>query len=487
MKKITIELLHKKLLNKEISVTSIVEEAIKKAKKYQEFNAIVHLFSTEVLELAKELDKQEISKDNYLFGIPYAIKDNLAVKGVVTSAGTKILRNFIPPYNSSVFNNLKEKAAVCIAKSTLDELGMGGTGLLSCTGHVLNPWNKKHIVGGSSSGSATLVALGVVPFALGTDTGDSIRNPASYVGVVGFKPTYGLISRYGLFSYAPSLDTIGVLTSSVRDCAIVMDALVKEDALDFSSQRATEKHYFKNISFDLSNYKLVIVKEVNNDLEDKPKKLWNRIIKKIQSQSVIIEEIEFPLELLQVLRSVYMIISYVEAASSQSNLTGINFGVRQGNELDDYQNIILKTRFQFGEIVKKRKIFGALALVDSNKQNLLLQAKKVRSKIVHYFEEIFTKYDAVLLPSANNCAPLISDVLENKLNNKNHIADDALLLANFAGSPSISIPIGLINELPFAMTINCSPFKDQKTLNIAYGIEKIVDFKAICPFRKEEK
>ena len=182
-----------------------------------------------------------------------------------------------------------------------------------------------------------------------------------------------------------------------------------------------------------------------------------------------------------------MIISYVEAASSQSNLTGINFGVRQGNELDDYQNIILKTRFQFGEIVKKRKIFGALALVDSNKQNLLLQAKKVRSKIVHYFEEIFTKYDAVLLPSANNCAPLISDVLENKLNNKNHIADDALLLANFAGSPSISIPIGLINELPFAMTINCSPFKDQKTLNIAYGIEKIVDFKAICPFRKEEK
>lgn len=333
-----------------------------------------------------------------------------------------------------------------------------------------------------------MVALGVVPFALASDTGDSIRKPASYTGIVGIKPTYGLISRYGLFPYAPSLDTVGVLANTVRDCAIVMDATVKFDANDLTSQQAKEKDYLQNLSLDIKKYRLATIKSVNDGLRPLTGVLWSSVISKLKEQGLLIEDIDFPLDLLKALLPVYMVISFAEATSSQSNLTAINFGKRISKDDDSYQNIMIKSRSVLGKTVKRRYVIGAYALAQANQQELFLQAKKVRRKIVDHFEKIFTDYDGLLLPAAGGDAPTIEKTINHKLelSDVNNLTNDALLLANFSGAPSITIPIGLVNELPFGMTINCLPFADQKALNIAYGIEKIINFENSCHHRKEK-
>ncbi len=488
MMKMTIELLHQQLLQKKTSPIKIVRDAIAKAKKYEHYNGVVKLLEEEAMVIAKHLESMPIPEDNYLFAIPYAVKDNLATKNIVTSGGTKILENFVPTFDSKVVKDINDYQAVNIAKATLDELGMGGIGLDSFTGFVYNPWNKNHITGGSSSGSAALVALGVVPFALASDTGDSIRKPASYTGIVGIKPTYGLISRYGLFPYAPSLDTVGVLANTVRDCAIVMDATVKFDANDLTSQQAKEKDYLQNLSLDIKKYRLATIKSVNDGLRPLTGVLWSSVISKLKEQGLLIEDIDFPLDLLKALLPVYMVISFAEATSSQSNLTAINFGKRISKDDDSYQNIMIKSRSVLGKTVKRRYVIGAYALAQANQQELFLQAKKVRRKIVDHFEKIFTDYDGLLLPAAGGDAPTIEKTINHKLelSDVNNLTNDALLLANFSGAPSITIPIGLVNELPFGMTINCLPFADQKALNIAYGIEKIINFENSCHHRKEK-
>lgn len=482
MKNLTIEMLHQQLVAKETSPLKIVEAAISKAKTTAKFNAIVTLLEKQAIAMATELEKLPVPTDNYLFGIPYAVKDNLATKNIVTSAGTKILANFVPNYDSKVVHDLNQSQAINIAKTTLDELGMGGTGLDSCTGYVYNPWNMNHITGGSSSGSVALVALGVVPFALASDTGDSIRKPASYTGVVGIKPTYGIISRYGLFPYAPSLDTVGLIANTVRDCALVMDHIVKFDANDLTSQISNESNYLKNLDSDIKKYRLVTIKAVIDGLQADAKLLWDQTVDNLEKNGITVATIDFPVNLLKALLPVYMVLSFAEATSSQSNLTATNFGVRVSDDHDNYHQAVFKSRNLLGKTVKRRYIIGAYALAAQNQIELFLHSKKVRHKIVQNFLDIFLKYDGLLLPAADGPAPTIAKTITHQLSldDINNLTNDALLLANFSGAPSITIPIGLVTGLPFGMTINCLPFQDQKLLNIAYGIEKIVAFKAHC-------
>lgn len=478
MKKETIIELHKKLLNKELLVSDIIKEAILRAKKCEHLNPIVTFLEENSLKKAKYLDKQKIAKTDYLFGIPFGCKDNLATKEILTTGSSKILANFIPMYDSSVISKLKTVNSIMIAKTTLDELGMGGTGLDAATGYVYNPWNKNHIVGGSSSGSAVLVAAGVVPFALGSDTGDSVRKPASFSGIVGFKPTYGLVSRYGLFDYAPSLDTIGVFTNNVEDCALVFDEIIGYDEKDSTSLKSEQTNFYQNLNRATNNYKLATLKLLNDNLEPDTKQLWDQTLKKIKQNGIIVEEVDFDLELLTALSPVYMIISFAEATSSQACLDGINFGIRI--EDINYEKLMIKTRSKnFGSTLKKRYIIGSYALVEENQKLLFNKAKKVRKKIVNVFNEILNKYDGFIVPAAPSSAPTINNVVnyKHKVEDMNNFVNDLLVLANFAGSPSITIPMGFIDKLPIGININTAVLKDQEVLNIAACLENIIGLK----------
>lgn len=232
--------LHRKLFNNEISPKKLVSQSLRKAKKFKYTNFLLAKTDTSAKAFASNFNKTEISR-SYLSCIPYVLKDNVSTQGILTTGGSAFLKNYVPPYDATVYSLLNRANAVLIGKANMDEFGLGGTGSFSAYGVVCHPFNKKRIAGGSSSGSAVAVASGVVPFAIGTDTGDSIRRPASFCGVVGYKPTYGLISRYGVFPYAPSLDHVGTFTTTVADAAIVADALISYDEKDFSSTKFDKK------------------------------------------------------------------------------------------------------------------------------------------------------------------------------------------------------------------------------------------------------
>lgn len=255
---LSIRQLHELLKTKILTPDQLTKLVYKRLEQFKKLNAVVTSLEQNAIKQTKLITEKEIN-DNLLAAIPFVMKDNIATINFLTTGSSKILANFIPNYDSTVNMLLTNNKAINIAKSALDELGMGGDGLYAATGHVLNPWNLKHITGGSSSGSAALVAAGIVPFALGTDTGDSIRKPAAYCGIVGFKPTYGLISRNGVFPYAPSLDTVGIFTNHVEDIAIVLDSIALFDEQDFTSVQSKEKDYTKNLNQNIEGKNIAIL------------------------------------------------------------------------------------------------------------------------------------------------------------------------------------------------------------------------------------
>ena len=482
----TIKELHELLLQGKITPTEIITTAFQALESYHDLNATVTILKTEALKVAKELEALEIKPDDYLFAIPYFAKDNFATKNIRTTASSHILDNFIPPYDAQVVKILANNNAILLGKTALDELGMGGHGLYAHTGEVLNPWDKTRITGGSSSGSAALVAAGVVPFALGSDTGDSIRKPASYTGIVGLKPTYGILSRFGLFPYAPSLDTVGYFTRTVEDCAIVLDYLAKQDDKDATSLPSDQQNYYQNLTTDIKNYQFAYIKQIHQQLPAPIKAIYEELYQKLTVHNIRLTAIEFPEDLLKALLPVYMIISFAEAVSSHSNLDGINFGVRQEGET--YEEVMLNSRGKgFGDVVKRRYVIGSYALTRKNQTLLFLKAKRVRRLIVTELEKIFSQYDILLLPSASDVAPKIADIKQQVLKEEDveHYIDDVLVLANFMGNPSLTIPLALINELPIGININAKPFNDQAVLNVGYLLEDIIGLKnLVVPARK---
>ncbi|ARU92232.1 aspartyl/glutamyl-tRNA amidotransferase subunit A [Spiroplasma clarkii] len=295
--------------------------------------------------------EQYFDKDNILSGIPYLAKDNFWTMDLRTTAGSKILSNFQPTEDSTVIKKLRDKSTVLLGKTTLDELGMGGTGLFGFNGKVANPFDTTRIAGGSSSGSAYAVAKGYVPFATGSDTGDSIRKPASFVGVVGFKPTYGSLSRYGVIPYAPSLDHLGYFTRNVEDMALVCDATYGFDKKDFTSI-ANPADFASHLNDLHKNAKFGYIKDVQKYIDGKLAKAYEKLYQKIKADGHEVIEIDFSKKLLDALPAVYMMISFSEAVSTHSNLDGINFGERV--EGKDYIETIKKSRASgFGMNVKK--------------------------------------------------------------------------------------------------------------------------------------
>ncbi|WP_342252652.1 amidase family protein [Spiroplasma endosymbiont of Amphibalanus improvisus] len=473
----TIAEMHNMLINKEITPSELVKQAIDRLKKTKHLNSVITDTFEQALILAKKLDKMEFSKDDFLFGIPYSTKDNFCTLNVKTTAGSKSLDNFVPKYNSKVVEILNENNAISIAKTNLDELGMGGHGLYSYKGNVLNPWDNKRISGGSSSGSTVSVAVGAVAFSLGTDTGDSIRKPAAYNGIVGFKPSYGLISRNGVIPYAPSLDTVGFLTRNVEDNAILLSHLAKHDPRDMTSK----KQNLNKINIKLKkiqNKKIAFFQNVYDVLAEPIKKNYDELFNKLKANDIKIEFINFDQELLESLEIVYTVISYAEAASTSSAIDGINFGFRV--EGDNYSEIMHRTRTQgFGKVVKRRFVIGSYCLSDDNQELLFNSAKKIRRLICNALKVVFQKYDGLILPPANDYAPLIKDVEKDQENpyKRGSFVDNILLIANLYGNPSITIPCGFWDDLPIGININTDIYHEQDCLDLAFTIEQFTNLK----------
>ncbi len=473
-RKSTILDLRKSLDNNEITGEQLFEEANKLAHNYQNINSFVTI-----------IDKYNHRKSNSILdNIPYALKDNFSTRGILSTACSNILKDYVPVYDATVYKKLKDSGALLVGKTTLDELAMGGTGTTGNTGIVKNPWDETRAIGGSSAGSASCVALGITPFSIGSDTGDSIRKPAAYGGVVGFKPTYGLISRYGLFAFASSLDHVGCFTRSVLDAAIVTDIIKGYDHHDMTSLKSVGKLQ-DSINDEVKGRKLFYFKDVcdPNNYDKNDSELievlnkFNETIDKVKELGIIVEEVEFPKELLMALYPTYMAISCAEATSNNSNLTGIQFGPRgEGNSIEE---IMFDARTKgFSEFIKRRFVLGSYILQKENQEKLFKNAQRVRRLVVDRMVELFKTYDGLIMPTSGTIAPHFEDS-SDKLSDKYLILENHLVIGNFGGFPSISIPSGFVNKMPISINITGNQNNDGLVLNIANKIEEKLGYKGI--------
>ena len=464
----------KKELNSEEDIKRLFDITIKEAK---ELNNKCNMFVTITDEY------NHINSDSVLNGIPYTLKDNFSTNGILTTASSNILKSYVPVYDSTVYKKLKTSGAVLIGKTVLDELAMGGTGTTGHTGIVKNPLDENRLIGGSSAGSAASVASELVPFSIGSDTGDSVRKPASFGGVVGFKPTYGRISRYGLFNFASSLDHVGIFSRTVMDAAIVTDILKGYDEKDMTSLKDDGIKYVNEINNDVTGKKLFYIKEII-DVETNDKnvlkniELFHKLIDKIKENGIEVEEVSFDKSLLNALLGSYYSISCAEATSNNSNLTGIHFGERK--EGKDYKEIMINTRTEgFSELIKRRFVLGSYILKRENQEKLYLNALRVRRLVVEKMNELFTKYDGLILPASGSIAPLINSDTSNRLTSEYLLLENHLVIGNFGGYPSITLPYAKIDNMPLGINLTCGVNKDSLTLNIANKLEELINYKEV--------
>ncbi len=468
--------LHEMLKNNEITSKDLIKESLEKSHKLNEkCNAFVTILDDAV---------ESNITDNLLSGIPYGIKDNYSTKDILTTGSSNTLKDYIPFFDATSVLNLKKCGAVAVNKTAMDEFGMGGTGTTAHTGIIRNPWDIARSCAGSSSGSAAAVAYGVYPYALGSDTGDSIRKPAAFCGIVGYKPTYGMISRYGLFPFASSLDTCGVLTRSVEDAAIVVDAMKGKDENDATSWDSSNISLYESLDKNSNSKKLFYIKEIVN-LENYPKandtlkKHLNNFydtINKLKEVGYTVNEISIDKELLNAIPSVYVCLSCAEATSNLSNLTGIVFGPR-GNGDNIYEMITDHRTKGFSPLIKRRLVIGSYILQKENQERYFVNAARARRLIVDKMKELFAMYDALILPVSTGPAPLLDKIGDELNEDDTALLEEHLQIGNFGGFPSITIPNGFINNLPVGINITGNCYDDANVLNIAYKLESLMDYK----------
>ena len=480
-----IEKLHEMLKKGEVSSEELVKEAIRKSHEVEEkCNAFVTIMD----------DAQGVEvTDDLLSGIPYGIKDNYSTKDILSTGSSNTLKDYVPFFDATAVANLKRHGAVAVNKTALDEFGMGGTGTTAHTGVIRNPWDTKRMCAGSSSGSAAAVAAGVYSYALGSDTGDSIRKPAAFCGIVGYKPTYGMISRYGLFPFASSLDTCGVLTRSVKDAAIVVDAMKGIDKYDQTSWDSRDIHLYESIDGKVDGKKLFYIKEITDisNYPDASKELKRHLeifyetIDKLRKVGVEVEEVSIDKTLLQAIPSVYVCLSCAEATSNMSNLTGIIFGPR--GKGDNVMDMMKDHRTKgFSPLIKRRFVIGSYILQKENQERYFVNAQRVRRLIVDKMKDLFKTYDALILPVSTGVAPYIDGSKDELNSDDTAILEEHLQIGNFGGFPSITIPDGFIDGLPVGINLTGNCYDDANVLNIAYALESLMDYKDMIAGCRDE-
>ena len=469
----SIEELHELFQSKKLDPKEYYDELFREVEYQQKrLNAFVTITKDKAYD-----DLQKADYQSFLSGIPYVLKDNYNTKGIKTTASSRMLEDYIPIYNAHVVDLLNQQCACLIGKASMDELAMGSTNKTALTGPVYNPWDISRIAGGSSGGSAALVASGVVSFALGSDTGDSIRKPAGFCGVVGFKPTWGRISRYGVIPYASSLDTVGAFTRNVRDMAIVTEVLSGRDERDMTSSIIEVHHYLDHLTNDIKGMKIAVLRSVSDEITNQDiKDNFEMVVNTFKNLGAIVEDVTMPLELMRSLLPTYIIISNAEATSNHSCLDGIKYGNRQSG--DSIEDIMMNSRTHgFSEHIKHRFVLGNLALATENQERMFRKAQKVRRLIVNAINDIYKDYDIILTPNSGSVAPKVEEAVNNRLSDEYIILENHLCLGNFAGTPSLSLPSGFVDGMPIAVNIMGRIFEEQTVFNCAYALECALTFK----------
>ena len=475
---LTVHELQDKIASKEITISEVAKAYADRIKdKEPEVDAFVTVQADEAVEKAKNIEEKikagEI--DSKLAGIPIGIKDNLCTKGVLTTCGSKMLENFVAPYDATIVERLNAEGMISLGKLNMDEFAMGSSTENSAIKKTKNPWNLNTVPGGSSGGSAAAVAANMVPWALGSDTGGSIRQPSSFCGVVGLKPTYGLVSRYGLVAYASSLDQIGPITKDVKDCAMLLNILAGKDQRDTTSIDRPKVDYTAALKNDVKGLRIAVPKEFFGEgINEEVKAKLEEAIAKYKELGAIVDEVS--LDVAEHALATYYIIACAEASSNLGRFDGIRYGHRAEN-CEKLRDIYFNSRSEgFGPEVKRRIILGTYVLSSGYYDAYYKKAQKVRTLIVNQFEEVFKNHDVILTPTSPTTAfefGAKSSPLEM------YLADICTVSVNVAGLPGISIPCGVDGKgMPIGMQLIGNKFQEETILNAAYTYEQATNFRA---------
>ncbi len=474
--------LGKKIKSGEVKVVDAVNDAFAHIEKQDKtINSFVTVTNKEeALKKAEEVQKliDEGKLTGPLAGVPVAIKDNMCTKGMLTTCSSKILGNFVPTYTATAVENLEKAGAVIIGKTNMDEFAMGSTTETSAYGATKNPWNTEHVPGGSSGGSCTAVASEECSYALGSDTGGSIRQPSSFCGVTGIKPTYGTVSRYGLIAYGSSLDQIGPVAKDVTDVATILETIASHDEKDSTSVKRDDYNFTEALVDDVKGLKIGIPKDYFGDgLDKEVKDSILNAVEVLKSKGAIVEE--FDLSLVEYAIPAYYVIASAEASSNLERFDGVKYGYRT-QEYEGLHNMYKKTRSEgFGEEVKRRIMLGSFVLSSGYYDAYYLKALRTKALIKKAFDEAFAKYDVIIAPAAPTTAPKIGSSLADPI--KMYLGDIYTISVNLAGLPGITVPCGKdSNGLPIGMQIIGDCFKEKTIIRAAYAYEQTREYEH-CP------
>ncbi|MGV7118165.1 Asp-tRNA(Asn)/Glu-tRNA(Gln) amidotransferase subunit GatA [Paenibacillus kyungheensis] len=464
--------IHNRLHAKDLAVTDLVAQAFKTiGEQDDKIQAYLTLNEEGATESAKALDEKLVGGEarGLLFGLPVGVKDNIVTEGLRTTCGSQFLKNYDPIYNATVADKLRQADAVTIGKLNMDEFAMGGSNENSSFAPVRNPWNLDYVPGGSSGGSAAAVAAGEAYFTLGSDTGGSIRQPASYCGVVGLKPTYGLVSRFGLVAFASSLDQIGPLTKNVEDSAYVLQAIAGYDAKDSTSAKVDIPDYVSALSGEIKGLKIAVPSEyIGEGVDAEVKQSIMDALAVLEGLGAEWEEVSLPHTEYAV--ATYYLLASSEASSNLARFDGVRYGVRAenpGNLLELYH----QSRSEgFGDEVKRRIMLGTYALSSGYYDAYYLKAQKVRTLIKRDFDNVFEKYDVIIGPTAPTTAFKLGSQLDDPLTM--YLNDILTIPVSLAGVPAISVPCGFASGLPVGMQIIGKAFDEQTVLRVAHAFEQ---------------
>ena len=470
--------LGKKIKAKEISVKEATQAYLDQIEKVEaDVHSYVTIDKEGALKRAEEVQKliDDGMLQSPLAGVPVAIKDNMCTKGTRTTCSSKILENFVPTFTSEAVLNLEKAGAVIIGKTNMDEFAMGSTTETSYYGVTRNPWNLEHVPGGSSGGSCAAVAAGECAYALGSDTGGSIRQPSSFCGVTGIKPTYGTVSRYGLIAYGSSLDQIGPIAKDVTDCAAILETIASHDVKDSTSVER-EYDFTSALIDDVKGMKIGIPRDYFGDgLSADVKEQILNAVKVLEEKGAVVEE--FDLSLVKYAIPAYYIIADAEASSNLARFDGVKYGYRT-EEYEGLHNMYKKTRSEgFGAEVKRRIMLGSFVLSSGYYDAYYLKALRTKALIKQAFDKAFAKYDMIVAPAAPTTAPELGKSLSDPM--KMYLSDIYTISVNLAGLPGISIPVGKDSKgLPVGMQLIGDCFQEKKIIQAAYTFEQTRTYEA---------
>ncbi|HIU51731.1 MAG TPA: Asp-tRNA(Asn)/Glu-tRNA(Gln) amidotransferase subunit GatA [Candidatus Merdicola faecigallinarum] len=474
---LTVHELKEKLEKKELTSYDITKAYTDRiVEKEKDVQAFVTTLEQDALEKAKEMDKKMESGEakSKLTGIPIGIKDNICTKGVKTTCSSRMLENFIAPYDATVMEKINDEELVNLGKLNMDEFAMGGSTEHSYFHVTRNPWNLNKVPGGSSGGSAAAVAAGMLPWALGTDTGGSIRQPAAFCGVVGLKPTYGLVSRYGVVAFASSLDQVGPITKDVTDAAMLLNIIAGKDNMDSTSVERPKVDYTKALKNDVKGLKIAVPKEFfGKGINAEVKENLEKAIETYKELGAEVSEVS--LDIAEYALASYYIIACAEASSNLGRFDGVRYGHR-AKEYNNVKELFRNSRTEgFGPEVKRRIILGTYVLSSGYYDAYYKKAQQVRTLVMNEFKKVFDHYDVILTPTS----PTVAFDIGSKINDPlaMYLADICTVSVNIAGLPGISIPCGVDKEgMPVGMQLIGNRFAEETLLNAAYTFEQKVKF-----------